>query len=69
MNDTELRAAFAAKQAAINRLTDWQNCPTPDCSNKTCLWSGEELCALCAERKLGQDEMSRRYLATHQGEA
>lgn len=40
------------------------NCATPDCEFKQCLWAGTGLCWPCSQAKLGYTELQRRYHAT-----
>lgn len=42
----------------------WEMCPTPDCENKVCLWSGLSVCYPCGVRLVGQADMDRRYAIT-----
>ena len=44
---------------------EWPNCATPDCENKCCTWSGTPFCHPCATRRVGKEEMQRRYDTTH----
>jgi len=46
-------------------LAVWPNCTTPDCDNKQCTWADVPYCFPCAERRVGREEIVRRYNATH----
>jgi hypothetical protein len=46
-------------------LDAWPNCPTPDCGNKVCAWTGTGVCFPCSERLITRAEVIRRYNATH----
>ena len=52
--------------ASYNPLADWPNCETPDCEAKVCTWAHRTKCGRCAGREIGEDEMRRRYDATHE---
>ena len=43
-------------------LPIWPNCSTPDCPNKTCLWSPVPLCYPCSEFCVGREVMRLAWI-------
>lgn len=47
-------------------LAAWPNCATPDCGNKTCVWSPlPTICYPCGVARLGKSAMDEVYEVTH----
>jgi hypothetical protein len=44
----------------------WLDCSIPDCPNKICTWGSESLCHPHEKAIVGEEEMIRRYNATHE---